>query len=232
VFNSTGNSALVTGLSSGTTYHFAVYEFNSFGTASQFLLTNPATGFASTLSVLPVTFIDFTADNYKNNIQLRWSTAQESNSSHFEIQKNSNNNSQNFFLVGNVNAAGESSTRKEYNYIDDAPIGGTTYYRIRQVDRDGNSMYSRTISVQYHPETLVKRWLNPVQDAVFFQLTSYIADSRNEWIVYDMNGRIVHRERYSSQTIYGQLPPLATGMYVIEVRMGILSSRLRIIKTN
>jgi hypothetical protein len=86
--------------------------------------------------------------------------------------------------------------------------------------------------VQYHPETLVKRWLNPVQNAVFFQLTSFNDDPRNQWTVFDLNGRLVHRERFTSQTIYGQLPALAPGIYIIEIRMGVLSSRLKIIKTN
>lgn len=232
VYNSTGNSVLVTGLTPNTTYHFSVFEFNDFGATSQFLLTNPAIGNATTLSALPVTFIQFTAKNDRNNIRLEWSTAQESNSLRFEVQKNVHNNAHDFLTAGIVNAAGESNVRRDYSYIDEAPLEGTTYYRIKQIDRDGQFMYSKIVSVRYQPKGLIKRVLNPVQEGIFIQLTSFTNNTQNEWILYDMNGRIVHREQFSSQTIYGSTPPLAAGLYILEVRMGSRMERVKITKMN
>src|SRR6185295_10644918 len=100
-------------------------------------LTNPATGNGTTSIGLPVSFIDFKAKNDNNNIRLEWTTAQEFNSDRFEIQKNISGNSRDFITAGSIKAAGESIIRKDYNYIDDTPLSGTTYYRIRQVDKDG-----------------------------------------------------------------------------------------------
>jgi hypothetical protein len=49
VFSGSGNSVSVTGLAGGTTYHFAVYEFNGSSGAENYLTTTPATGNQATL---------------------------------------------------------------------------------------------------------------------------------------------------------------------------------------
>jgi hypothetical protein len=232
VFNSTGNSVLVTGLTPNTTYHFSVYEFNDFGATSQFLLTSPATGNATTLMALPVHFLDFTARNVNNTIRLEWSTAQEFNSSFFEIQKNVHSNPVDFIASGIVSAAGESNSLREYTYIDDSPVAGTVYYRIRQVDRDGRSMFSKTVSVKYQPAGLIRKVLNPVREHLFIQLTSFIAGDNNVWRLYDMNGKMIHAERFSSQTIYAAIPAIPSAIYVLEVRMNNRVERVKISKLN
>jgi hypothetical protein len=232
VYNSTGTSVIVTNLIPNTTYHFAVFEFNDFGATSQFLLTNPAIGNGTTSIGLPVTFIGFTGRNDNNNIRLEWSTAQEFNSDRFEIQKNSQDNTSHFITTGIVKAAGESTSQKNYVYVDDAPFAGTTYYRIRQVDKDGKYIYSKTISVVYEPKGMIKKFLNPIQQSLFVLLTSYNARAHNEWRLYDLNGRIMHREQITSQTIYGTIPPIAAGIYILEIRMGDAIERIKINKVN
>jgi hypothetical protein len=233
VYNNTGTSVTVTNLLPNTTYHFAVFEFNDFGATSQFLLTNPAIGNGTTsIAPLPVTFIDFDAENDRNNIKLKWSTAQELNSSHFELQKAARNNPADFMTFSHVNAAGESFNRLDYSYTDEAPFSGVSYYRIRQVDRDGRFLYSKTVSVTYQPKGLIKKWISPIQNGVFIQLTSFTPGTRNEWRLYDMQGRIVHREQFSSQTIYGAMPAITAGTYILEVRMGDSMERIKIYKAN
>jgi len=44
VFSGSGNSVTVTNLQPSTTYHFAVFEFNGFGSGTNYLTTLPATG--------------------------------------------------------------------------------------------------------------------------------------------------------------------------------------------
>ncbi|HET6996120.1 MAG TPA: T9SS type A sorting domain-containing protein, partial [Chitinophagaceae bacterium] len=86
--------------------------------------------------------------------------------------------------------------------------------------------------ISYQPKGLIKRFLNPVQQDVVIQLTSFTSGSGNEWILYDMNGKIVHRELFTSQTIYGKLPLINSGIYILEVRMGDRMERVKISKLN
>jgi hypothetical protein len=93
-------------------------------------------------------------------------------------------------------------------------------------------MYSKIISIKYEPKGLIRRVINPVQQSMFINLTSYTSGTFNEWRLYDIQGKIVHREQFSSQTIYGSIPAIATGIYILEVRMGDKTERIKISKVN
>jgi hypothetical protein len=193
---------------------------------------NPACGSATTLGTLPVTFIDFTGTNKGNDILLHWSTAQESNNSHFEIQRNAHNDVLNFTAVDIVNAAGESSSSKDYYYTDRFPLDGINYYRIKQVDKDNRFMYSNIISVRYEPKGMIRSFLNPIQSSLFFELIGFNPNINtvNEWRLYDLHGKIVATDKITSHVIYGQPLSIPAAMYVLEIRLGNKTERVKIIK--
>jgi hypothetical protein len=55
----------------------------------------------------------------------------------------------NFESLGNVKGAGNSNTVLLYGYIDDNPVKGVSYYRIKQTDFNGNFKYSKTVTVSF-----------------------------------------------------------------------------------
>jgi hypothetical protein len=232
VFNGTANTVTVTGLQSNTTYHFAVFEFNSFGATSQFLLTNPARGNATTSVALPLSWLHFSVKNLRNRIELNWSTASENNTSHFEIQRNALNDPFNFIMLGTVQSAGNSSVVKQYVFTDDAPLPGMNYYRVKQYDRDNRFTYSAIVAIKYEPSGLIRSFLNPIDQTIFVSMTAFDPNLRtvNEWLLYSMNGTIVARDKITSATIYGNTPYLPAGLYILELRVNDKIERLRIIK--
>jgi hypothetical protein len=232
VFNGTSNVVLVTGLTPNTTYHFAVYEFNSFGATSQFLLTNPAIGSAMTTGALPLTWLSFTGKNLKNRIELKWTTTAERNASHFEVQRNGLNDQNSFHAIGTVPASGGGNVNA-YSFIDESPLAGMNYYRVKQYDHDNRFSYSMIIAVKYEPQGLIKRFLNPVDErGIFVELTAFDPNmnTRNEWLLYNMSGAIVVREMITSSVIYGNSLHIPAGMYVLEIRANGKTERLKIIK--
>jgi hypothetical protein len=104
----------------------------------------------STMSVLPITLTGLTAkvDIAGSKVLLNWETESESNSGYFEIQY-SENCSNNWSRIGTVNAAGNSSKIVNYSYEDIHPAVGTICYRLREVDKDGNSQYSDVVSIYF-----------------------------------------------------------------------------------
>jgi hypothetical protein len=107
-----------------------------------------ADGVTSATSVevpLPITLIDFTARLHGSQVLLKWQTATESNSDHFEVQHAANATS--FSFLTNVAAAGNSTFRQDYSTIDPSPYTGLNYYRLKQVDQDGKSEYSKIVHV-------------------------------------------------------------------------------------
>jgi len=100
----------------------------------------------SDFSPLPVTWLYFFGkyNQLDGSVRLDWATASEENSDHFDIEQGWDG--EQFKFIGKESAAGFSSTTRYYHVIDEHP-GTIPYYRIRQVDRNGQSILSNTISV-------------------------------------------------------------------------------------
>ncbi len=80
-------------------------------------------------------------------VKLTWTTTAEVNSSHFEVERSTEN--QTFEVIGKVAAAGNSPTARNYELRDtNLPPGtGPLYYRLRQVALDGTAIYSAVVMV-------------------------------------------------------------------------------------
>ncbi|MCX6181391.1 MAG: autotransporter-associated beta strand repeat-containing protein [Bacteroidetes bacterium] len=88
-------------------------------------------------STLPVKLVSFTDEKGKNFNELFWITASEINSDYFEIQRSSD--AVNFENIGKVQAAGNSNDILSYTFVDYEQPSGTSYYRLKQYDYDGQN---------------------------------------------------------------------------------------------
>lgn len=104
--------------------------------------------FASSENTLPINLSAFTAVAGAGDVLLNWNTAQEINNQGFEVERSTNN--QAFIPLGFINSKaaneGNSAVPLQYTYVDNAPVAGTNYYRLKQVDINGNFSYSKTVS--------------------------------------------------------------------------------------
>ena len=128
----------------------------------------------SAANPLPVELTSFTATKEQDTGVLRWATASELHAAYFEVQASPNG--QTWIALGQVPAAGTSSTAHHYNYVDKslARYGvATVYYRLRQADTDGTSQFSPVRSLA--PDALawsVEAYPNPYTQVVRLQLSS------------------------------------------------------------
>ncbi|MHC1738133.1 MAG: T9SS type A sorting domain-containing protein [Ignavibacteriaceae bacterium] len=100
---------------------------------------------ASVSAPLPVELASFTAGVKGKMVELRWKTESEVNTYLFEIQRTGENSE--WEKAGEVRAAGNSNSPKEY-YFPDQNISGNKYrYRLKMIDNDGASEYSSVIEV-------------------------------------------------------------------------------------
>jgi hypothetical protein len=105
-------------------------------------------GFAFTIGwSLPVEFLDVSAKVDNDHVNVSWSTASETNNNYFTVERSADGI--NFEPLGNVKGAGNSNTVLLYGYIDDNPVKGVSYYRIKQTDFNGNFKYSKTVTVSF-----------------------------------------------------------------------------------
>jgi len=86
-----------------------------------------------------------TVQDYKEGFRLEWSTSQENGSELFVIEQSGDG--VNYQSIGVVKAKGDSEELKKYHF-NDLQLGiTTTYYRLRQSDRDGTSFLSASVKV-------------------------------------------------------------------------------------
>ncbi|MBN2011588.1 hypothetical protein JW960_19815 [candidate division KSB1 bacterium] len=82
---------------------------------------------------------NFRGEPGKNKVVLKWSSLSEVGCKEYVIERGMDR--YNFTKVGTVDAAGNSSERKDYEYQDSSvfkTMANTFFYRIRIVDENGN----------------------------------------------------------------------------------------------
>jgi hypothetical protein len=96
-------------------------------------------------STLPVSLINFSAKKNNSSINLTWTTDDEANMSHYELQRSADG--RNYSTILSVQSK-NSVSRTSYTAIDNKPVNGIGYYRIKMMETDGSATYSRIVTVQ------------------------------------------------------------------------------------
>lgn len=162
---------------------------------------------------LPVELVNFYGKVNHSNIKLYWTTLSEEGNAGFDIEKSTNGNK--FEVIGHVAGAGNSIEKIDYTFIDENPRSGFNYYRLKQMDFDGNFEYSNVISVRYEQEQKMAIYPNPVSD----KLTIDTALNKEVKIrIVATNGQIIYE---SVKNIDNQLnidiSALNNGMYYLQL---------------
>lgn len=110
-------------------------------------------------SPLPIELLSFTATPNNRQVDLAWQTATETNNSYFEVEKTINGTDWEF--VCKQNGAGNSTTVLSYTDVDKNPYMGTSYYRLKQVDFDGQYTYSQIETVNFNGQSETIVYPNP-----------------------------------------------------------------------
>lgn len=169
---------------------------------------------------MPVTFISFTARKEGRKSVLNWSTATETNSDKFIVERSSNG-TEFKEVIGTVKAAGNSTTVQNYSLVDNAPFNKWNYYRLKQIDLDGKFTYSNIASVYFSKDnsSIVSIYPNPVKDQTTIDFYTERA-GKVKMEVYDSKGALVSSQTYNSVTGMNRttinVQSLSTGIYTLK----------------
>lgn len=95
--------------------------------------------------VLPLTWGDIFVERRRDAHQLQWTTLQELNVDRFVVERRLENVPE-YDEIGRIDAVGNSNQISAYDFVDqDIEVGGIYYYRILQIDNDGQSSYSKVV---------------------------------------------------------------------------------------
>ncbi|MCB0588818.1 MAG: right-handed parallel beta-helix repeat-containing protein [Phaeodactylibacter sp.] len=166
-----------------------------------------------------VKLTSFTAEKGQGGVQLRWSTSGERNLAYFEIERS--DNGRDFFLKGHSKAKGPASGREtNYYFTDEEPPGRLTYYRLKQVQKDGRFSYSplRLANIEEQKGAIT------VSPTLFSNTLSLSleegATADKLWIISQENGKQVYAQpiKDKRKNITIELSSLPAGNYYLIVR--------------
>lgn len=170
-------------------------------------------------SPLPVELLSFSATLLENHaVRTAWATLSEKGSDYFDVERSIDGVT--FEKIGRVTAAGNSTELIEYSFIDEDPIRGKiNYYRLKQVDLDGEFEYMEVNAVSVPQGTNVEIYPNPSQGKVVLEIGQAHGKEANV-LVSDLTGAIMTdlRKKIQNGKIVLDLSSLEKGSYLIKIQ--------------
>lgn len=169
-------------------------------------------GFENPANV-PVNLLFFNAVASTKNVQLSWATAQEVSNDYFSILHSTDGRS--FNEIGRVIGRGDYNGESNYNFTTEKMSSGQHYFKLKQVDFDGNYEVFPVKSVKIDDEDIIVLYpslatseirLTNVDDGTIFQL-------------FDLQGQLIKEDSYNS-TI--NISDLQSGIFILKVKDTVL----------
>ncbi len=199
---------------------------------------------------LPVELTSFTANAFNSSVQLKWQTATEVNNYGFEIQRLNSplassptsrsglnplpgGEEKGWMKIGFVNGNGNSSSTKDYTFVDPA-IGtgknissGKYSYRLKQIDNNGAYKYSNVVEVSFMKPAkfaLEQNYPNPFNPSTTITF-SIPEDGHIVLKLYDVLGRevqtLINENRKAGiHNINFYADNLSNGVYMYKLTAG------------
>ena len=172
---------------------------------------------------LPVKLVEFDARSRDNTtVEVNWATASEKNNDFFTVERSADGKV--FTEVTRMKGAGNSSTINNYTFTDDAPLSGTSYYRLKQTDFDGKNETFAPVAVRINRGVVnnISIYPNPFQNS--FTAEFDVETTGDVWVqVINITGALVHSEQVKAEAgkntfTFNAPEKLADGTYVFKLK--------------
>jgi len=210
-WNDEGNTAY----SGDTTYGFVTS-----GVITNF---SPFTlGSAAGNNPLPIELLSFNAEVIGSAVKLTWESASEINNDFYTIERSPDG--VNYEIVTTVQGAGNSNSKLDYSATDENPIVGTSYYKLKQTDYDGQFEYFAPVVVTFGESSnakIVSVGPNPFNNYLNIEYSSN-NNEPVELIIMNTSGQIVHKSsidgtKGTNKFRFDETTKLIKGLYIINL---------------
>lgn len=178
--------------------------------------------FSSSTNLLPVDFKGFEISKTATGAQLQWTVGTEVNVNEYVVEKSLNG--RDFSAIGNVAAKGTD----KYTFTDGKLQNGTSYYRIKSVDKDGQFKYSPVKSINHLIPGKLNYTIypNPVRNNLFIKDLS----GTNNITIFDATGKVVYsKANVNNTSVNIDLTNLSNGLYTVMINNGSESKTNKIV---
>ncbi|MEO5563781.1 MAG: ELWxxDGT repeat protein [Chitinophagaceae bacterium] len=184
--------------------------------------------------LLPLTFLEFKGTLLNDDGLLEWKTDNETKTASFIVERSTDGN--NYKPVGYSDAANTSGIHTyKFKDIDVISLGSQlVYYRLKQVDMNGKSTYSRIVALSIgNKANFVMIYPNPVRTEINMTLT-LSQRTRLQWQLVDYSGRIIKNGIYDlsvgSTSVSIDASNLGAGTYLMQLKSNGLNQVLKVLK--
>ncbi len=168
------------------------------------------------LFILPVDLVSFSARLLEGRVVVEWKTSRERNFAHFVVERSPDG--AHFQPLAQLKGQGQAS---RYQFLDHNPLVGLAYYRLKMVDHDGTTAYSKIMAIMNQAEGPARMEARPnpslaTEVSIFVQADP---QARLKLQICDLSGRLL-AEAWAETDRNGRLlyalhptVKLASGMY-------------------
>ncbi len=155
---------------------------------------------------------------------LVWTTSSEVDNKQFIIEKSIDG--MEYDIIGEVNANGNSEDENTYRYMDLDARKGTSYYRIKQIDFDGDFSYSQTAFVNKSTDNdfMIASINNPLNSESVNITIDFIKDMELTYSIKDMKGDVLQEDIMNAtaglQNVDFDLTSYPNGSYKLFLQSG------------
>ena len=172
-------------------------------------------------SPLPIELLSFNATPHNNIVNLNWITATETNNDFFTVERSTDGI--HFEPIITVDGAGNSFSTLHYSSVDEKPIIGVSYYRLKQTDYDGQYSYSNIVSVAFNlPNATVTIYPNPSDNGMVYIQSTELNDANLICRITNSLGEIIFEKTVfiNGATLIEPNKKPAAGIYTLTLLSG------------
>jgi hypothetical protein len=221
IFNNSGNSIYSPYISNSTSWTTYTVSFTATAASTELelrgLVSNTGMEIDKVslirITTLPIVLVGFDAEKKDDTAHLSWTTSSEINNDFFSIERAFNMNEADGTVweeIASVDGAGNSSATNTYHFEDKNIPNTKIYYRLKQVDFDGQFSYSSIRTVDGKQESVITAMPNPFTGS--FKLNS---NAEGTAMLYDSFGRQVKSEEIAQGNTEINTEDLAAGIYYL-----------------
>lgn len=186
-------------------------------------------------AALPVELTTFTATVQGSTAKLLWTTATEVNNYGFEVERSIDKT--NFSKIGFVSGAGNSNSTKTYSFSDSKINSGSNYYRLKQIDNDGQFKYSSIVEISsnssVHTFSLNQNYPNPFNPVTIINYEipkeGFVSLKVFDTIGREVSTLVNQHQIAGSHSITFNASNLSSGIYFYQLKSGSYNSIKKLI---
>jgi hypothetical protein len=163
---------------------------------------------------LPVNLLSFTGQYGNNLVTLNWSTAQEIQNKEFQVQYSADGST--YETIGTVPGNLTSTRVNNYVFKTTRYQNGKNYYRLKQVDVDGQTTISTIVTILISQQTVVSLAPNPATNKLNLSVSQPVS-GKLQLSLTSLAGQPVWTTSVSGNNTVVNLPALTKGVYIATI---------------